>query len=199
MKNIFVIILCFCFFGWSAWATDLTPTGEIQPHGKTDLCHIAGIDDGDTFDLRCDGWYYTNVRLLWVNAPDFSYQTGGKCYYSQARNYIQDRREKIYKVSFYGNDLCKDAYKGCRNLVQLTDTETDTDLGQMMILQGFAFSWTRFSMIPTELKKNYDRMEEISSIHKIWLWWQCKIDYQNIDGIDVGTPDKMTTTKLYSE
>ena len=28
---------------------------EIQKSGKTDICNIGNIDDGDTFDLNCRG------------------------------------------------------------------------------------------------------------------------------------------------
>ncbi|MBX9809919.1 thermonuclease family protein [Candidatus Gracilibacteria bacterium] len=168
---------------------------EIQSYGKIDTCFISDIDDGDTFDLDCGGGYYPDVRLLGVNTPDFNHVTeGGNCYYNEARTYIAERRNKIYNVKFYGNDLCKDPFKGCRNLVQLTESKTHTDLGQMMILRGFAFSWTNFSIIPENLRETYNRMEKFSSANQLGLWKQCNLKYHELQGMDVGIPRIMTST-----
>ncbi len=168
---------------------------EIQKPGKTDICSIGTIDDGDTFDLNCRGWYYSDVRLIGVNTPDYNSNTEKwNCYYNEAKKYISERKKKTYEVTFYGNDLCKDPYKWCRNLVQLIDIKNRIDIGQMMILRWFAFSWTNFSMIPNNMRNTYNTMESISSSNHLWLWSQCHIISTKVSWIDSSIPTKMTSS-----
>ena len=75
MTRILITILCVLFSLTQLSATVDKSTIKIQKSGKTDICHIGDIDDGDTFDLDCRGGYYPNVRLLGVNTPDYNHHT----------------------------------------------------------------------------------------------------------------------------
>lgn len=70
--------------------------------------------------------------------------------------------QKKFITTFYGSDVCKDPYKGCRNLVEMTSAENGIDLGGAMITKGYAFSWTTFSMIPTIIHNLYNQSEIIA-------------------------------------
>lgn len=70
--------------------------------------------------------------------------------------------QKKFITTFYGSDICKDPYKGCRNLVEMTSIENGIDLGGTMISKGYAFSWTTFSMIPTIIHNLYNQSEIIA-------------------------------------
>ena len=172
-------------------------TIEIQKIGTQDICKIGNIDDGDTFDLHCTKWYYSDVRLIWVNTPDYDHRIEwGKCYYDQARSYIEKRKQRSYEVTFYGNDLCKDQFKWCRNLVQLVDTETHVDMGQMMIMRWIAFSWTNFSVVPLDMSIKYDHMQNIASQYNRWLWSQCNITTDLTKRLNSSIPQYMTTINI---
>lgn len=193
MLRTLTIIICIIGSISSIYASDIKHPIEIQKSGKTDICNIGDIDDGDTFDLNCRGWYYSDVRLIGVNTPDYNHHTEKwNCYYNEAKEYIRERKENTYKVTFYGNDLCKDPYKWCRNLVQLVDLKNNADIWQMMILRWFAFSWTNFSIIPSNMRSIYDRMEYISSMNNLWLWSQCHVVSTPVMGMDSSIPTKMT-------
>lgn len=161
--------------------------------GDNAFCKIAKVDDGDTFDLDCTTKYYPNVRLLWVNTPDKDQKTGKKsCYYDEAKSLLENRKDRLYKVEFYGSDICKDPYKWCRNLVRLIDVEKDFDLGERMIERGFAFSWTNFSMVPESLDIAYNRSEKIAYSKWRWIWSDCEVEFFNKSVIDSSHPNKMT-------
>lgn len=125
MKYFFTAIILFlCLISYSE-----VFAASIEKVGENDFCKIAKVDDGDTFDLDCTGNYYPNVRLLGVNTPDLEQQSRKKsCFYDEAKSLLEQRKNRLYKVEFYGSDLCKDPYKGCRNLVRLIDIEKDFDL-----------------------------------------------------------------------
>lgn len=165
MKVIIRIGFAFLFF---SVISDLFAYSITEKLGDNEFCHIIKVDDGDTFTLDCTMKQYPNVRLLGVNAPDKNQKTGKKtCYYSEAKKYLENRMDRLYKVEFYGSDLCKDPYKGCRNLVRLIDIEGDFDVGERMIQKGFAFSWTNFSVIPESIHKNYDENESFAFEKKL--------------------------------
>lgn len=192
MNKIFkfvIIVVALIFFGATVFSyADIVKTGDNI------LCQIGKVDDGDTFDLNCWEKHYPNVRLLWVNTPDKNQDEIGykHCYYNEAKEYIEKQKNKIFQVSFYGSDLCKDSYKGCRNLVRLVDHASWSDLGRTMIMRWYAFSWTRFSMIPYEIKKVYQESELISKESEVWLWRSCNITINPDSPKDSWIPDKMT-------
>ncbi len=193
LKNILAIVFLFVLWnigGSYAYTERIT---SIQSYGKTETCFIVGIDDGDTFNLDCIGWYYLNVRLLGINTPDYNVLTWKRsCYYNESKRYIMERKKRTYTAVFYWKDLCKDEYKWCRNLVRLIDTKSKIDLAQMMILRWYAFSWTLFSAVPDNIKYIYKSMEQIASENKIGLWNECNINYNSNSPSDSGIPDKMT-------
>ncbi len=186
------------FFGYSlCYSSEYLAITTIQEYLKTTKCQIQKVDDGDTFNILCTDWYYTNVRLLGVNTPDIDLSSNiADCYYQKAKEYVQKRIGIPYNVTFYWSDLCKDPYKGCRNLVRLEEQKTGKDLGQDMILNWYAFSWTTFSMVPEGIREIYNWMERISFQHHIGLWNECKIQHNNVSGIDSSIPDKMTNTEI---
>ena len=161
------ITLCFTFLLFSTVGS-LFAYSITEKLGDNEFCHITKVDDGDTIQLECTTKIYPNVRLLGVNAPDKNQKTGKKsCYYTEAKKYLENRMNRLYKVEFYGSDLCKDPYKGCRNLVRLIDIEGDFDLGERMIQKGFAFSWTNFSVIPESVHTIYDQSEAFAFEKKL--------------------------------
>ena len=158
-----------------------------------EFCKIVKVDDGDTFTLDCTTKQYPNVRLLGVNAPDKNQKTGKKsCYYNEAKKYIENRMDRLFKVEFYGSDICKDPYKWCRNLVRLIDLEGDFDLGERMIEKWFAFSWTNFSVIPDSIHVSYDQSESFAYDKKLGLWGKCEVDFYDDSRLNSSRPDKMT-------
>lgn len=177
-----------CAITWVAWAYTIYNTV-----GDAAICTITKVDDGDTFDLACWDVDYPNVRLIWVNAPDIDLSIQKKyCYYDEAKKFLERRVWRTYKVFFYGSDLCKDPYKWCRNLVQLTDIEGRYDIWRNMILKWVAMSWTNFSVIPEDIRTLYDLSELDSRRHRRWLWEKCQVQFGDDSQIDISTPDKMT-------
>lgn len=157
------------------------------------ICEITMVDDGDTFDLKCQWKTYPSVRLLWINAPDKNQKNGKEyCYYEEAKKFIVSNTKKKFITTFYGSDICKDPYKGCRNLVEMTSIENGIDLGGTMISKGYAFSWTTFSMIPTIIHNLYNQSEIIAYERNIWLWGKCDIIFWPISNINASMPSKMT-------
>ena len=55
MKRTLIAIACILGFVLQLSATETQHPIEIQKSGKTDICTIGDIDDGDTFDLNCRG------------------------------------------------------------------------------------------------------------------------------------------------
>lgn len=162
-----LISLCFAFLLISP-LENLHAYTITEKIGDNEFCTIAKVDDGDTFDLDCTTRYYPNVRLLGVNTPDKNQKTGKKsCFYDEAKKILEKQKGRIYKVEFYGSDLCKDPYKGCRNLVRLIDIERDYDLGERLVRNGYAFSWTNFSIIPDSVGSLYEKSEAFSSEKKL--------------------------------
>lgn len=157
-------------------------------------CIIWSVDDGDTFDLFCSWWVMIpNVRLAWVNAPDFDSKLKiGKCYYDESKNFIRAISKREVKADFLWSDLCKDSDKWCRNLVRLIDLKTWIDLNEMLIKQWYAFSWIQFSILPENLKITYLKAELEARRAKRWLWNKCEVDYFWNQLVDSGIPSKMT-------
>lgn len=175
--------------------------GSVQAYkinrdtGSIDTCSIITVDDWDTFSLSCRGnILYPNVRLLWVNTPD-TYPSiwRSACYYSESKKYMVDRIGRSYDVIFFGSDLCKDPYKGCRHLVQLFDREYGIDLWAQIIRKWIWFSWTNFSNIPNNIKFEYDNLERDAYNRWLWLWSTCDVDFLDDSQIDSPIPDKMTS------
>lgn len=105
------VTLCFSFLFFFTIG-HLFAYSITEKLGDNEFCHITKVDDGDTFTLDCTTKLYPNVRLLGVNAPDKNQKTGKKsCYYTEAKKYLENRMDRLYKVEFYGSDLCKDPYK----------------------------------------------------------------------------------------
>ena len=52
-----IVIILISIFGYALELDAFTKdsTIKIQKPGKTDICNIGAIDDGDTFDLNCIG------------------------------------------------------------------------------------------------------------------------------------------------
>jgi endonuclease YncB( thermonuclease family) len=187
-----LISLCLAFFLFS-FGGNVFAYSISQRIGDNEFCTIAKVDDGDTFDLDCATRYYPNVRLLGVNTPDKNQKTGKKsCFYDEAKKILEKHKGRIYKVEFYGSDLCKDPYKGCRHLVRLIDIERDYDLGERMVKSGYAFSWTNFSVIPDSIETMYESSEVFASEKKLWLWGKCDVKFYDDSKIDSSQPDKMT-------
>lgn len=192
-KTLFSISFIFLSFTSFSYAQDEVFIREIQAQWKKLICRISWVDDGDTINLSCTDGNYESVRLLGINAPDKNLSSNiENCYYQAAKKYLEQKVGIPLVVIFYGSDLCKDPYKWCRNLVRLIDIRSNMDIGQNMILHGLAFSWTSFSMIPSQTKLIYDWMERISSNHQLGLWWECSVQYQDVSTIDSPTPTKMT-------
>lgn len=198
MKAILIAYICLFFFtSYISFAQEEVFISAIQKEWKKAFCKISWVDDGDTLNLACSDGNYQNVRLLGINAPDKDIENNREsCYYSEAKAYLEKRIGQSYVAVFYGSDLCKDPYKGCRNLVRLIDLKNSSDLGQSMILHGLAFSWTNFSMIPRETRGLYDWMERISSQHKLGLWRSCQISQNQVTTLDEHIPPKMTTYNI---
>lgn len=188
-------LIVFFSFLLSLFSTNLFAYTITEKIGDNEFCKIVKVDDGDTFTLDCLSKIYPNVRLLGVNAPDKNQKTGkNSCFYNEAKKYIENRMDRLYKVEFYGSDICKDPYKGCRNLVRLIDLDGDFDLGERMIEKGFAFSWTNFSVIPASIHNIYDQKEAFAYEKKLWLWGKCEVDFYDDSHINSSRPDKMTSS-----
>lgn len=188
MKKILVSILI--LLGGCIWVVDAE---IIEWIWVEKICEITMVDDGDTFDMKCEWKTYPSVRLLWVNAPDKNQKNGKEyCYYGEAKRLIMNNMHKNFTTTFYGSDLCKDPYKGCRNLVEMTSVENGIDLGGSMISAGYAFSWTTFSIIPPILNTLYNQSEIISYENHFWLWEKCDVLFSAIEPMNSNTPSKMT-------
>ncbi len=167
---------------------------EIQTVWKSVLCKIWEVDDWDTLNLDCWEEYFADVRMLWMNAADKDQDETWyeHCYYKEAKNVLKSVKNREIEVSFYWSDLCKDPYKWCRNVVRITDKQTSLDVWEIMISGGFAFSWTQFSSIPSDLKLNYMKAEKKATKSNIWLWKNCKVDYLGSTSMDSWQPNQMT-------
>lgn len=193
MKKVFLIIMVSIISWVSLSKADFILNRDIIEYWKILYCSIGEIDDWDTFDLLCGNQYITNVRLLWVNAPDIEWPNWYKhCYYDETKNSINTIRKRELKVEFFWNDLCLDQSKWCRNLVIITDIASWLDLNELLISKWLAFSWTNFSSIPNELKIKYIKAEYKASRNKLWLWWKCRVEYNSNVSIDSWKPGKMT-------
>lgn len=188
MKKILIsIIMICCGYIWIVHAE------RIEWIWVKKMCEIVSVDDGDTFDLKCEWTIYPSVRLLWIDAPDKNQKNGKEyCYYKEAKRFIVGKMQKKFITTFYGSDLCKDPYKGCRNLVEMISSENGIDLGRAMISKGYAFSWTTFSMIPKIIQNLYNQSEVIAYESNIWLWSKCDVIFWPISTIDTSIPSKMT-------
>lgn len=192
MQRFFIVLFSFLVLSFPPSLFAYKITEQI---GDNEFCKIIKVDDGDTFSLDCSGRQYPNVRLLWVNAPDKNQKDGKKsCFYSEAKRYLENRKDRLYKVEFYGSDLCKDPYKWCRNLVRLIDLEGDFDLWERMIEKGFAFSWTNFSVVPQSIRAVYSQREVFAFEKWLWLWGKCEVEFYDDSRMNSSYPDKMTSS-----
>ncbi|MDD4530452.1 MAG: thermonuclease family protein [Candidatus Gracilibacteria bacterium] len=182
--------------GNTTFAEEITINKEIQKIGTEKTCYIDDVDDGDTISLKCgENEIIPNVRIMGINTPDFDrINQIIHCYYDESQNVMEKIRknERELKVEFYGSDLCKDTYKGCRNVVRLIDKETSIDINKSMIADGYAFSWTDFSIIPKKIRNSYKLAELDAKDNNKGLWGKCEINYFEKGEMDSGVADKMT-------
>jgi len=196
MKNLHII--------WIISTLILININSLQAYNKIiekseeKECIIINVDDWDTFDLVCNNnWEKENiynVRTIWVNAPDIR-DNSKHCYYDESRNFIEfiKNNNRILNIEFYWKDLCKDPYKGCRNLVRLIDKNTGVDINKLLISKWYNFSWTNFSMIPKNLRIEYFIAEKRAKRNNEWLWNSCEIIYDNrYNYLNSSIPSKMT-------
>ncbi|MDD5770266.1 MAG: thermonuclease family protein [Candidatus Gracilibacteria bacterium] len=195
MKNIINILLVNILFISSIYAFEK----DIIESGTDMICKIVGVDDGDTFDISCKDKedkqiYVNNVRLFGVNTPDIGKDGYKHCYYDEAKEIVKKLQDsnRDFEVNFYGSDLCKDPYKGCRNLVTLKDIETKTDINNALILKGYALKWIDFSNIPKEIRIDYSIAEIKAKKDKKGLWGKCDILYNDDSQTDTAIPPTMT-------
>ena len=197
MKKIFSLILVIISLTFSN--VDAQINQKIISIHETKNCKIVHIDDWDTVSLLCKDnnkqSYIPHVRLLWVNAPDVWVSSNNHCYYEEAKNKINTYKNKDLSVTFYWSDICKDPYKGCRNLATLRDIETDTEINKLLIQEGYYFSWLNFSMIPKNIKVQYLMAEIKAKKNEKWLWNSCSINYQKVSSLDSSITPKMTKIK----
>jgi len=166
---------------------------DILPVNSKLNCTIAQVDDWDTFDIQCWEKYIPNVRLYWVNAPDSDGPNLYKhCYYNEAKNAVNLLIKREMSVEFYWSDLCKDPFKGCRNLVKLNDINTWLDINELFIEKWFAFSWTQFSNMSQDIKLKYIKAEFHAKTINSWLWWKCNVVYNSGALVDSWIASKMT-------
>ena len=136
---------------------------SIRMAGEKLSCTIDDVDDGDTVDLLCGEKVIPSVRLLGVNTPDIVMPENQKhCYYDEARGVMKgiEKDGLAISVTFYGSDLCADKAKGCRNLVRLVDEATGYDINERLVDSGFAFEWTDFSSVPSQIRARYRIAEQ---------------------------------------
>ncbi|EKE26528.1 MAG: hypothetical protein ACD_4C00251G0002 [uncultured bacterium (gcode 4)] len=114
------------------------------------------------------------------------------CYYNESKSALNSIKNRRFDMIFYWSDLCKDDEKGCRNLVRLSDHITWSDINELLILKGYAFSWTNFSSIPLDLKIKYIKAERRAKESWSWLWWKCETSFNFLAKIDSSIPTKMT-------
>ncbi len=195
LKQIFTTLFLFVLpISSYALETKTVVDRSIRTSGDVLSCTIDDVDDGDTVDLLCGEKIIPSVRLLGVNTPDIIMPENEKhCFYDEARGVMRKIKNNARKltVQFYGSDLCVDRYKGCRNLVRLTDEETDLDVNERLIESGYAFEWTDFSTVPLKIKARYRMAEKRARENQSGLWGKCIINY-SYSKLDSSVPDKMT-------
>lgn len=194
MKKVISILLVICsFLAINTNAEEWIKINKsIHKIWTIKECIVDDVDDWDTINLLCSKELVTNVRLLWINTPDINKTTWKeKCYYNEAKAAMEKLRWRKVNVEFFWNDLCKDSYKWCRNLVRLKDYESGQDINKTLIRKWFAFSWINFDIISKELKEDYIKTEKTAIYNKEWLWNKCKVQYFKTE-YNSSIPDKMT-------
>jgi len=195
MKKVFIVILA--LFTTVSYSYGFDIMQNILKKWAHKICKISSVDDWDTFDLECyksknTSEFINNVRLLWVNTADIDSDWYKHCYYDTARKAIEKIKNIDFDIEFFWEDLCKDPYKWCRNLIRIISLDNWNDINEKLISKWIWFEWTNFSMIPDEIKTNYKLAEIKAKEENKWLWKKCEIQYNWNQEENSSIPTKMT-------
>lgn len=173
MKALYIFIIFIIIWAiWYFYMNFFYHTDKYYSH-----CYITNVDDWDTVNLKCNGIELNNIRIAWIDSPDFHPWDKKQCFYNEAKQHL---KWKIYinkyTLEIIGNDLWKDQEKWIRKVWKLIDKNSKLSLGIEMVNNWYAFYWINDIFWISEKDKDLLVFNtEFAKDNKKWLWSNCEV------------------------